>query len=443
MFLDHEEGKRFVKNNPSVKFWLDRVSRSGTKGTYAQCLNVFCRSVKLTPEQLMKIRNTPKDQLAELRLKLSLPSAQNGNDDGGYVVLDLLQNFILSGEVENTRTYESGKVFRKVTKIADCSRKYKSGLYYAVLSYFLYNRAALPRDKFTIKDTTKRTEKKTRYMPLEAANAIIAACKSPYKELFTIQKYSGMGSGEILSLNELWPTIKTQLESGENIVKIDFSYRKTNPNAYFTFCPADLLTKFKHIQSTPFTTNRGTPITSADLLAAWKNSMKRTGISERYVPHMFRDLFSTSGLTDAKIGPTYLEFMLGHQVDTNEYRQLYQKPDTVKEEWMKWKRFLDAPVAASAEQVTALEQENKILRDAVVSALLPQKMNLQKLLDDLVAVELRKHHLHGEAGLESLPTKYVTPAMRELDSQIENINQQLEALGWLKRVEPVKTALKH
>jgi hypothetical protein len=79
----------------------------------------------------------------------------------------------------------------------------------------------------------------------------------------------------------------------------------------------------------------------------------------------------------------------------------------------------------------------------VASALVPQKMNIERLLNEMVKVQLRKLDLHAEGGLDSVPPKYVTPAMRELDNQLENINQQLEALGWIKRPESVRTHAKN
>jgi integrase len=422
-WINRPDGTKFIADNPSVKFWLSRITKPRTRDAYGQDLLLFCRWAKLTPEQLMEIRNTHKDQLAETRKKLGLPQPRNGNDDGGYVILDLLQNFILTGEVEISRTYSTGKTTKHITKIAECAKKYKSALYYAILSYFLYNRVGLPRDKFTISDTTKRTEAKTKYMPLEDARPIIAASRSPYKELFTMQLYSGMGSGEILSLNELWPVIKEQLDKGRETIQIDFSYRKTNPNPYFTFCPASLFEKFKHIakDAVPFHTNRGKAIGDADILAMWKNSRKRAGITKRYTPHMFRDLFSTNAEAEAKMSKDYIEFCMGHKVDPNDYKQLYEKPDKVMAEWAKWRAYLDGPIAASQEQLAATQEQLNTVSE-IAKGLLTDK--LDKLEIDIKAIEDDLPTLHDPMIVGPLKAR-----LKGLIEERDRVKPQLAALA--------------
>jgi hypothetical protein len=171
------------------------------------------------------------------------------------------------------------------------------------------------------------------------------------------------------------------------------------------------------------------------LETAFHTALRRAPItvSGRPSVHELRDCFRTRA-TQAECADEAAEFAMGHAVDPLGYRKA-----TYDEKWQ-WTQLskIYGPTTATTQQVTALEQENKILKEAVVSALLPQKMNIEKLLDDLVKVQLRKLGLHAEGGLESLPPKYVTPAIRELDRQLENINQQLEALGWFNRPESPK-----
>jgi len=362
VWIDSDEGKRFLEDNPSVRHWLSRIGRPSSKDSYARALNLFCRGVDQTPEQLLNYVNTPPDQLPELRQTLHLPASKNG-DTGGYVVLDLLQTFLMQGKVEISRTYRTGKVLSRIAVIPETSKKYRKLLYASIQSFFIHNRAALPRDKWRIPESAARTGKvKPTYMPLPEARTIIGACKSPYRELFSTMLYSGMGVSELLSLNDatVWAEVQKQLAERKDPVRLDFRYRKNNPNAYFTFVPASLLMPFSGIDAPPFRTNRTRrkPITEDDLRAAWKFARVRGGVEGKVTPHMFRDLMHTEAITETHLEKHYVDFLTGHTVDPQKYTQLYEKPRRVLEAWTQWRSYLESgPKVATKEELTARDQK--------------------------------------------------------------------------------------
>ena len=308
--------------------------------------------------------------------------------------------------------------------------------------------------------TTPTPVKPSTRLTWDQGLAICAAARKPYNLILKLMLHCGWGISEFLKFNtaETWAAIERALKAEPNAeyYRVEFAGRKKNRRQFYTLIPLFLLKEILANVTVPIKASYGfarekgrrpykTEGITLDLSnyessrtyleTAFHTALHRAPVvfSGKPTVHELRDCFRTRA-TQTECADEAAEFAMGHSVDPLGYRKA-----TYDEKWQ-WKQLskIYGPTAASAEQVTALEQENKILKEAVVSALLPQKMNLQKLLDDLVAVELRKHHLRGEAGLESLPPKYVTPTMRELNSQLENINQQLEALGWLKPVASVR-----
>jgi len=417
-WIESTEGKAFAADNPSVQFWLSRIGRPGSRNSYARALNLYCRGVGLTPEQLLSYANKPAPELTELRKTLHLPAARNG-DTGGYVMLDLLQSFLTNGRVEIKRTYRAtGKVTTRTTVIPETSKKYRKFLYASVQSFFIHNRAALPRDKWRVPESETRVGNvKPTYMPLSEARNIISACKAPYRELFSMMLYSGMGVSELLSLNDksVWAQVKKQLADRKDPIRLDFRYRKNNPNAYFTYVPASLLSPFSNLDDPAFKTNRarGKPITEDDLRSAWKFARRRAGVDRRVTPHQFRDLLHTEALTEVRLEKHYADFLTGHTVDPLQYTQLYEKPNRVLEAWSKWRNYLDTgPVLATKDELTARDQKIEQLTaqmtkmeadirtfNSVVKSL-GGKIVPSESGSDVVILDLKSTKKYAEAGLK-------------------------------------------
>jgi hypothetical protein len=260
-------------------------------------------------------------------------------------------------------------------------------MYAAIRSFFAHHRAALPADKtFRIAENGRIPQ--TQYMELDKARAIIAALKEPYRSLYNIALYSGMGQGELIALNEMWPQLRRQLREGKDPVRADFSRRKGNQNPFFTFIPAPLLKPYEDQAEKPFRIltkhqdeeeRRPRPIIGHDLEVAWKYARKRVGFKEGYRGHHLRDLFITLGY---KVGVSKegTDFMTGHVVDRYNYLQLAKEPDKVLAEWSKIQGFLDSGVAGETqERVVEQAQEIEQLRSEVT-----QMREAQKLLDAML-----------------------------------------------------------
>jgi hypothetical protein len=320
-------------------------------------------------------------------------------------------------------------------------------------SFLVHYGIFLPTERLA---TPKSQEHKE--LAYEDIKTIVNLCPEPYRTIFTIFTYAPMGEVSFIHWNsqpDMAKNVQSQLTDKKPYIKIVHPPRKNSTRKFYSLIPKQVIQNYLDRGGTlPFRNNQGNLIEDYNLQKEWKSIREgRAGYKEHkgIGVHEIRDAwFTWAGSTaGGKVEYEYRKFAIGHSDFSEQgYNKLWENEDDVYKELNKaWEARetnaqLQEKVDATRQEVTALEQENKILKEAVVSALLPQKMNLQKLLDDFVAVELRKHHLRGEAGLESLPTKYVTPAMRELDRQLENINQQLETLGWIKRVEPVRTKLR-
>jgi hypothetical protein len=312
--------------------FLNRLPSPATRNTYGQSLHAFCEWSGKSPEELLKVREAEEKQ--------------------GYEMIDLIQEFLASGTYKDGRRGFEGKTVR----VAETSAGRRRLMYAAVRSFFAHHRAALPADK-TFKISDNGRVRQTQYMELDKARGIIGALKEPYRSLYNIALYSGMGQGELMALNEMWPQLRRQLREGKDPIRVDFSRRKTNENPYFTFIPARLLKVYEDETENPFRVltkhereRRPRAIVGHDLEVAWKYARKRAGFSkEGYRGHHLRDLFITLGY---KVGVSKesTDFMTGHVVDRYNYLQLSREPDKVLAEWSKIQGFLDSGMTATVEQ---------------------------------------------------------------------------------------------
>jgi len=163
----------------------------------------------------------------------------------------------------------------------------------------------------------------------------------------------------------MWPSIRKQLQDGNEVIRLNFDRRKTNPNPFFTFAPAKLFVKWKTVEKMPFKTAFGKPVSPYILDLAFRNARKRAGIERKVTPHMFRDLLHTDGETELGISKSYLDFLTGHVVDRDQYTQLLEKPNKVLEVWKKWEAYADAGGPATA---TRDELESRDRRIAELEA---------------------------------------------------------------------------
>jgi hypothetical protein len=357
-FPNGKIGKPFVEANQSMKKFLDKVDAESSRESYCYAIWQYSQWAKKTPDQLLAERKG-EDEATETK------KATNG-----YNALDLAQDFIKHGEIDTVREYPTGAKTQRTIKIHELSRKRRELLYAAIRAFYKHNRVALPAEKFKIAENhtdENAVEPKTTYMTLDQGRDIVKALKSPYRELFACQLYGGLGRREVLLINAMWPRLKEQMKGRDwngTILQLDYNFRKSNEgedSKFFTFIPAKILEPFRDA-AMPFTV-KGKPMQGWHLYKVWHNACKRAGVEDGVRPHLYRDLMMTDGFVNAHISQEYLQFMTGHTIDKNHYLQLAKKPGKVRDEWQKWKVYVEGEVAATSEELKVVVQENKLLQE--------------------------------------------------------------------------------
>ena len=329
MWIQSPKAQAWIKANSTVAKWLSRIGSNETRSTYGQCLQAFCEWSGKSPQELISIREA--------------------DSKNGWEILDVLQKFILEGTYQDKRRGHENRM----AKVAETGRKRRESYYVSVRSFFMHNRLELPRDRsFRIAENGR--EAGVSYMNLDQARAIIGALKNPFRTLFTAALFGGLGRGELLMLNQLWPDIRKQLKEGKDPIRIRFGSRKSNVKEYFTCVPAKVFKPFQDIEANPFQSfaKKGIPrvlrpIKDYDLQVAWRFARKRAGVDVPVTGHMFRDLFMTLGF---KVGvrKETSDFMLGHVTDPYHYLQIKNEPEAVEREWQRLRAYLESGLSPEA-----------------------------------------------------------------------------------------------
>ena len=324
-WIKSEVAEKFVSGNSPVAKWLAEFDSIATKGNYGRVLYHFCKWSGKSPAQLLE-----EEKLAKA-----------GGSDTEFNVLDnWVHKFLLEGVINDDSIRGRGRQI----KIAETSKANRQLIYAAIRSFFLYNRHPLPRDpKFKIKEKS-RTKGTQEPVSVEDARKIISATKDPYRTLFEVAIFAGMGQGELVLLNELWPQILERVKKGEDPIRVGFTHRKRNEKEYYTFIPLRLLKPFADVATTPFKTTRGTPVSGPDLETSWKFAKKRAGVKGKIRIHDCRDLFRTLSWR-VGIKPESANFLMGHSIsDEQGYLRIFGEPFNLIEEWGKLRSYLEIGV---------------------------------------------------------------------------------------------------
>jgi hypothetical protein len=356
MWTQGPTGKAWIQAHPSIRGWLDRLSKETTRSAYAHDFYLFCKSTGKTPEELIALRK---------------------GHANGWNITEMLEDFILHGKYEDERIGHQGEI----SEISHTSKNRRKALYTGVRSFFASTHGdngplSLPDDKaFKIKENDNR-EPTTGYITLDQANAIIGTMKEPYRTLFTIAKYAGMGNNELVYLNRLWPDMRKQLKDGRDPIRVDYRRRKNNERPFFTLIPSRLLKPYEDSLENPFQSKdeqkgrKATlkPVKNYDLWIAWKAARKRAGIVEDVKPHHLRDLLITLGF---KIGlrKESTDFLTGHTVDTNGYLQIMRESDALIKEWGKIRSYIDSGVSTETQEKMAKLEKQADTRDKEIKNL--------------------------------------------------------------------------
>lgn len=359
----------WLNENPTVKRWLtEEVTRPNTQYDYGYNLMRFCEGVWESPERQVDIRISKDSKLlAKFRETHEIPPRKRPDEDGSYVILDLLKKFIRSGRLIDLSPRNIGAEI----EVAKLSKTKRHGLYAAVRAFFKSEAvsAALPLETFKIAEGSRVIRGSKSFSMegiegIEQAKQIILAAKEPYRTLFWAALYGCMSDAELCTLNEQWPDIREQLLQGKDPVRISFEYRKTNDLPYYTFVPAKVFQPYAQCSQTPFLNismgkkGGGKPVNSGDLIARWRKSRDRSNVNLKVGIHKLRNLWSTySAIAGLEVSSA--EFLMGHsltRIDPNRYKEIYNAPTFVREQWEKMRKLIDGETEEWRKPVEELKQ---------------------------------------------------------------------------------------
>jgi len=251
---------------------------------------------------------------------------QNTSNNGKYDIVDYLQRFV---------SQQKG------------SYNYKERFRNAVRSFFIHNRAELPRDpSFRVRGDKPKT---IGTLKADELKDIILSSNPCYQAVFLCMFQGGMGLSELDYWNKNGLTkLKEDLKKDPHIIRIDLPGRKLDRNRrpFYTLIGSDAIKAIENwLQHRPenakviFTNNHRRPLTKHAIQAYWLRRIKKLGIvsvlddaskGTRYGknPHEIRDLFR-SLWEKSPCRVSVAEFMMGHQVDPLEYNKAFRD-----EKWM-------------------------------------------------------------------------------------------------------------
>lgn len=361
----------------SVENWLSRIGET-TRKDYAY---TFKRFLAWKSENGGKFKDMSPDELLEYQRECT-----NAN---GYEILDLIQRWILSMK---GLAYKSKRLY-----------------YVTIQSFFLHNRAELPKDKsFKIRGDKPKTPSLLR--PEHIKQAVLAA-NPMYGAMITSMLGAGMGISEILDWSNMgWKSLRAQLNEGADIIKIELPGRKSerNERPFYTLVGGDALRMLRHYlgpdlpeeRKAIFLNPMGKPVNATALKRFWLRHLIRLGIIEKveggdrgtrygYGLHELRENFRTLW-SQSRANPDVGEFQMGHKLDAYGYNQIYRDYPYVLEEYEKALPYLDIlsggfdpkrneEVKTLHEKIEELEVENQSLQTELGQT----KTDIRQEIEDL------------------------------------------------------------
>jgi len=346
----------------SLQNWLGRIGEN-TRRDYEYTFNRF---MIWKGENGEKFRDLSPDELIDHQ--------RNCTNSDSYEILDLVQRWILS-----------------MKGLAYASKR---SYYVCILSFFLHNRAELPKDKsFKIRGDKPRTPSNLR---IEHIKQAILIANPMYGAMITCMLEGGMGISEVIEWsNNEWKNLRDQLDQGADIIKVELQGRKSlmNIRPYFTLIGGDALNLLKQYlgpelpekREAIFLNQYGGPVNKTALKRFWMRHLIRLGIIEKakegtkgtrygYGLHELRENFRTLW-SQSRANPDIGEFLMGHKLDEYGYNQVYRDYDYVVDEYRKALPYLDVLSGGFSPERNEKIQE---LEDTV-NKLIQQNIELKEL----------------------------------------------------------------
>ncbi len=332
----------------SVDRWVSRLKPT-TEKMARNHLAIFLRWLHTADSEF---KDCSPDQLINCQ--------KNADNSHQYDILDLIQKHILSMR---------------------CRRNTKAARYTYLRSFFMHNRAELPRDRSFKLRGDKPTMRGD--LTIEEARRVILASNPMYQALFLSMLQGGMGSHEVLYWNMYGLTqLQQDLRGSAEAVKVSLPCgrkQSENEKGFYTWLGGDALDALrKWMEKRPqdaetiFITNNSSPLTYFTLQAYWRRKLRRLSIGVEHglsgkSPHELRDLFRSqwakSGAKDW-VG----EFLMGHTIDPLDYNKAWRDERFCREEYLKALPYLQILSSGrpyhqvDEEEVEALRAEVKRLQ---------------------------------------------------------------------------------
>lgn len=322
-------------------------------------------------------------------------------------------------------TFQRGAVGEDKFKILDLVQRWASkdeGLrvstkryYYTVIrSFFLHNRAELPRDRsFRLRSSVPPS---VGVLSLEDFKILLSSCNLMYRAVFLCMFQGGMGVGEWSHWNRTgWDSLEAQLFGGRNPVKVDLPGRKMNRNIkpFYTMLGGDAVKALRDWlpdrppgAKTIFVNQWGRPLTEIGMRRYWDRHMQRLGLVKPVSSketgrkpgsirhgrnlHELRGLFRTRWQKSGR-APEVAEFMMGHEIDPLGYNKAMQDESYVRYECKQassWLNILSQEPDKIPRDEVLEQQEEQDKRMAEMEEQLRQTtQTLEKILDKVLLAE--------------------------------------------------------
>lgn len=222
------------------------------------------------------------------------------------------------------------------------------GYWSATRSFFAYHGCELPRRRFSLDENHK--EAKPQDLDRKSMVMVLGAAKPRDRAIYTIATMAGMGFREFNIFNRSSEAVLEQLNGDADYVTVTLSDRKRlkgKRSGYFTLIMGDALDLLRRYvklygrpkagepifkRRVPSHKNADPAIASRTYRKNFKTLCRRVGLDEGYSAHQVRDVLRTEWQRSGA-DPAVCEFIMGHDVDANDYLKFLKAPEYVVEQY--------------------------------------------------------------------------------------------------------------
>lgn len=316
----------------------------------------------------------------------------------------------------------------------------KRSFYSAIRSFYARNRVPLPQDSDFQPINTR--DPVVSELDLDKFREMLVKANTRYRAIFLIMYQSAMGVREFSIFNMQWEKVKPQLDDEVVKIDLPGRKRGRGVRRYYTFITRDAIDALKEYldergEAKPgeaiFLNDRGAPVTAKSIRWNFLQSAIKVGLVERatppcpecggetqrkrthkrvggkktskywfrcrecghmmpagqaredlkghrygFNPHEMRDLLR-SEWTKARGIPDVVEFIMGHQIDPNQYNKFFRDVDYVRDEYLALSNTLNV----WSNKPTVLTQRR---RDKEVESLRQRVNELETQLDRWITI---------------------------------------------------------